>query len=63
MELSLIFCLSLYLLCLRGNNHSDVHFRLIGPVPFPSKDEKDAVREGGNGWKGVDFQPESVFLL
>ena len=34
-EISLIFCLCLYLLCRRGNNHSDVHFQRIGPVLFP----------------------------
>ena len=35
MEISLIFCLCVYLLCRRGNNHFDVHFRRIGPVLFP----------------------------
>ena len=34
MEISLLFCLCFYLLCRRGNNHFDVHFRRIGPVPF-----------------------------
>ena len=42
-------------MCRRGNNQFDVHFRRIGPVPFPSKDGKDAVCEGRNGWKGVYF--------
>ena len=60
MEISLIFCLCFFLLCRRGNNHFDVHFRRIGPVLFLSKDGKDAVREGRNGWKGVYFPPESA---
>ena len=34
MEISLIFCLCFHLLCRRGNNHFDVHFRRIGPVLF-----------------------------
>ena len=46
----------------RGNNHFDVHFRRIGPYFFLSKDGKDAVREGRNGWKGVFFPPESASL-
>ena len=58
MEIPLIFCLYFYLMCRCGNNHFDVHFRWIGPVPFLSKDGKDAVREGRNGWKGVFFPPE-----
>ena len=45
MEVSLIFRLCFSLLCRRGNNHFDVHFRPIGPVVFPSKDAKDAVLE------------------
>ena len=60
MEMTLIFCLCYYLLCRRGNNHFDVHFRRIGPYFFLSKDGKDAVREGRNGWKGVYFPPESA---
>ena len=59
-EISLIFCLCVYLLCWRKNNHFDVHFRRIGPVPFLSKDGKVAVREGRNGRKGVYFTPESA---
>ena len=59
METSLIFCLCFYLLCRRGNNHFDVHFRRIGPVLFLSKNGKVAVREGGNGRQGVYFPPES----
>ena len=51
-----------YLLCRRGNNRFDVHFRRIGPVLFLSKDGKVAVREGRNGWKGVYFRPESASL-
>ena len=62
METPLIFCLCFYLLCRRGNKHSDVHFRRIGPYLFLSKDGKDAVREGGNGRKGVYFPPESAPL-
>ena len=60
MELPLIFGLYHYLWCRRGNNHFDVHFRRIGPVHFLSKDGKDAVREGRNGWKSVYFPPESA---
>ena len=30
------------------------------PLLFPSKDGKDAVREGRNGRKGVYFPPESA---
>ena len=55
MEISLISCLCFYSLCRRGNNHFDVHFPRIVPVPFPSKDGKDAVREGRDGRKGVYF--------
>ena len=60
MEIPFILCLCCYLLCRRGNNHFDVHFRRNGPYSFLSKDGKDAVREGGNGWKGVYFPPESA---
>ena len=60
METSFIFCLCFYLLCYGGNNHFDVLFRRIGPVHFPSKDGRDAVREGRNGRKGVYFKPEST---
>ena len=60
MEISLIFCLCLSLLCRRENNHFDVHFRRIGPFFFPWKEGKDAVHEGGNGRKGVYFPPESA---
>ena len=60
MEMTLIFCLCFYLLCRRGNNHFDVHFRRIGPYSFLPKEGKDAVREGKNGRKGVYFPPESA---
>ena len=60
MEISFIFCLCFYLLRRRGNNDFDVHLRRIGPVFFPSKDGKDAVREGRIGRKGVCFPPESA---
>ena len=60
MEISLIFCSCFYLLCRRGNNHFDVHFRQIGPYLFLPKDGEDAVREGRNGWKSVYFPPESA---
>ena len=63
MEITLIFCLCLYLLRRRGNNHFDVYFRQIGPYFFLSKDGKDAVREARNGWKGVYFPPESASLF
>ena len=58
-DLLFMFCL----LCQRGKNHFDVHFRRIGPVPFLSKDGKVAVREGRNGRKSVYFPPELVSLL
>ena len=61
MEISFIFCFCYYILCRRGNNQFDVHFRRIGPVLFPSKDGKNAVREGGNGRKGVYFPQISAF--
>ena len=51
-----------YLLCRRGNNHFDVHFRRIGPYFFLSKDGKDAVREGRNGRKDAYFPPESAYF-
>ena len=60
MEILLIFGLCRYLWCRRGNNHFDAHFRRIGPVPSLSKDGKDAVRDGRNGWKSVYFPPESA---
>ena len=60
MEISSIFCLCHYLLCRRGNNNVDVQFGRIGPLTFPSKDGKDAVREGRNGRLGVYFPPESA---
>ena len=61
-KISLIFCLCYYLLCRRGNNHFDVQFRRIGPLPFLSKDGKDAVHEGRNGRKGIYFPPGSAFF-
>ena len=60
MEMSLIFCFCFYLLCRRVNNLFDVHSRRIGPVLFPSRDGKVAVREGRNGRKGVYLPPESA---
>ena len=60
MEIFFIFCLCFYLLCRRGNNHFDVHFRRIGPYFFLSKDGKDAVREGRNRRKGVYSPPETA---
>ena len=59
-KISLVFYLCHYLLCQRGNNHFDIHFRPIGPVLFPSKDGKNAVREGRNGPRSVYFPPESA---
>ena len=47
------------LLYRRGNDHFDVLFRRIGPVLFPSKDGKVAVREARNGRKVVYLPPES----
>ena len=63
MEIPLIFCLCFYLLCRRGNNHFDVHFRRIRPYVFLSQDGTDAVREGRKGRKGVYFPPESASFL
>ena len=60
METSLIFCLSHCLLCRRGNNHFDVHFRRIGPVLFPANYGKQAVCEGKIGQNGVYFPPDSA---
>ena len=60
MEISFIFCLCHYLLCRRGNNHFDVLFRRIRHVIFPSKDGKDAVREGRPWRKDVYFPPDSA---
>ena len=60
MENTLIFVYVFIYLCRRGTNHFDVHFRRIGPYFSPSKDGKDAVREGRNGRKGVYFPPESA---
>ena len=59
MEKTLIVCLCFYLLCRRGKNHFDVHFRRIGNF-FLWEDGKDAVREGRNGRKGVYFPPGSI---
>ena len=61
-KISFIFCLCYYSLCRRGINHFDVHFQRIGPVLFPSKDGKDAVRSGRNGRKGVYFPQKSAFF-
>ena len=60
METSFDLLFMFYLLCRRGNNHFDVHFRRIGPCFFLSKEGKDAVREGRNERKGVYFPPESA---
>ena len=60
MEIPLMFFLCFYLLCRRGNNHFDVHFRRIGPYFFLSKDGTDAIREGRIGREGVYFQLESA---
>ena len=60
MEITLISCFCYYLLCRRGNNHFDDHFRRIGLYFNLSKGGKDAVREGRNEWKGVYFPPESA---
>ena len=56
----LFFIFYFFLLCRRGNNHFDVHFRRIGPYFFLSKDGKDAVREGRNGRRDVYFPPDSA---
>ena len=55
--------LFMLLFIVSGNNHFDVHFWRIGSVIFPSKDEKDAVREERMGWRGSYFPPESAFSL
>ena len=52
-----------YLSCRRRKEHFDIHFRLIRPVYFPSKDGKDAVGTGRNGGKVVFFPPESEYFL
>ena len=62
-KIFLIICLSFYLLFRRGNKHFDIHFRLMRPVYFPSKDGKDAVCKGRNGGKVVYFPPESAYFL
>ena len=63
MEIPLIICLGFCLLCRRGINHFDVHFRRIGAYFFLPKNGKNAVREGRNGRKGVYFPPESASFL
>ena len=60
METFFIFGLCFSLLCRRGNNHFDVHFRRMEPVLYPSMDGKDAVRDGRIGRKDVYFPPESA---
>ena len=55
MEMSSIFCLCFYLLCRRGNNHFDVHFRRIGPVLFLSK--------GGKKWTERCLVPARIGML
>ena len=47
--------------CRRGNKHIDVHFWRIRSVHFLSKDGRYASNEGVNGWKSVNFPPESAF--
>ena len=38
-------------MCRRGNKHSDVQVQRITLVHFPSRDGKDAVSEGRDGWQ------------
>ena len=61
-KIRFIFCLCFLFVCRRGNNHIDVQFWRIGPVLFPSKKGKDAVREGRNGRKGVYFPQKLAFF-
>ena len=60
MEISLTFCLSFFLLCRRGNTYLMSISDGSDPYFFLSKYGKVAVREGGNGRKGVYFPPESA---
>ena len=63
MEIALIFTLCKYLCVGAGITTLMSIFRRIGPYSFLSKDGKDAVREGRNGWKGVYFPPEAASFL
>ena len=60
MQSSFISCLCYYSFYRRGNDYFNVHFRRIGPVHFPSEDQKDAVREGRDGRRKVYLPPESA---
>ena len=61
-KISLIFYLRYSLLSRRGIDHFNILFWRIGPLPFLSKDGKDAVHEGRNGWRGVCFPPMSEYF-
>ena len=50
-------------MCRRGNDHFDIHFPLIRPVDFPSKDGKDAICKERNGGKVGYFPPVSAYFL
>ena len=64
MEMSLIFCLCFYLLCRRWNNHFDVHFRRIGPVPLLSKMGKTrSMKEDMDGKVFISRQSRHPFPL
>ena len=64
MEIPLMFCLCFYLLCRRGNNHFDVHFRRIGPYFSCRKMGKTlSVREEMDGKAFISRQSRHHFSL
>ena len=58
-EIPLIICLCFSLLCRRGHNHFDVHFRRIVPYPFLSKE----MREEMDGSVFITRQSRHLFPL
>ena len=62
MEIALIFTLCQYL-CVGAGITTLMSISDGSDRTFLSKDGKDAVREGRNGWKGVYFPPESASFL
>ena len=64
MAITLIFCLCFYLLCRRGNNHFDVHFRRIGLYFSCRKMEKTrSEREEMDGRVLISRQSRHPFPL